>query len=87
MPEIKIGSSLNFSNVDELLKDTAVSQASESVVLDLTATSHVDSAGVALILHWLRLCQKKGNDLTLQGVSKPLQTLLEAYELENVLSR
>lgn len=87
MPELKIGSTLNFSNVDELLKDNVVNHASDAVLLDLSATQHVDSAGVALILRWLRICQNKGVEFTLQGVSEQLQTLLDAYDLEKIFSR
>ena len=87
MPELKIGSSLNFANVNELLKDAALTDANDAVLLDLSSTEHVDSAGVALILHWLSLCEAKGIEFSLRGVSGQLQALFDVYELNDVFSR
>jgi len=87
MPELKIGSSLNFADVSELLNDRVIIDSSDAVVLDLSATEQVDSAGVALILHWLRLSKDKGVEFSLRGVSKQLQALFDAYELNDVFSR
>ena len=86
MPELKIGSSLNFSNVNELLNDSFIADCKEAVVLDFSTTEHVDSAGVALILHWMRLCQSKGLGFSLLGVSDQLQTLFDAYDLQGVFN-
>lgn len=87
MPELKLGSSLNFANVNQLLNDTVVdADDNEAVTLDLSATEHVDSAGVALILHWMRLCKSRGVELSLQGVSEQLQALFDVYDLEGVFN-
>lgn len=86
MPEFKIGPTLNLATVDELVKEKIDVNMGDTLTLDLSATKQVDSAGVALILHWLRSCQSQGGELLLQGASKQLQTLLKAYELETVLS-
>ena len=86
MPTLKLGSSLSFANVNELLTETVVGGANEAVTLDLSATIQVDSAGVALILHWLRMCQSKDVEFSLHGASEQLQTLLDAYDLKEVFN-
>lgn len=84
MSEFKIGASLNLETVGELINERVVVNAGDTLTLDLSETKHVDSAGVALILHWLRSCQSQGAELLLKGMSKQLKTLFKAYELETV---
>lgn len=84
MPQLKIGSSLNFLTVKEWLDTNIVNNAEGVVRIDFSATEHVDSAGVALILSWLRLCQERGVKLSLENVSEQLHALLKVYELEDM---
>ena len=88
MAQLAIGEALSFATVGEWL-DTAelkraLTQATDDLRVDLSATQQVDSAGVALLLRWLRQCQQKNLRLVLVGASAQLHALLEVCDLKGV---
>lgn len=50
-------------------------------VLDLTAVSRVDTAGLALLIHLIALMRKQGAEVALEGMSDNLSTLISLYNL------
>jgi len=50
-------------------------------VIDLTALTRVDTAGVALLVHFIALVKKQGRAVKLEGVSDNVLTLAQLYNL------
>src|SRR5690606_36076465 len=50
-------------------------------VIDLTALTRVDTAGVALLVHFIALVKKQGRAVNLEGVSDNVLTLAQLYNL------
>jgi len=57
-------------------------QAMQGVgVIDLSALSRVDTAGVALLVHLIAEARQQGQSVTLAGVSDKVVTLAQLYNL------
>lgn len=52
---------------------------------DLSALTRVDTAGVALLIHFVSLARRQGNEVKLAGASDKLQTLVQLYNLPDGL--
>jgi phospholipid transport system transporter-binding protein len=60
----------------------ARAQATEGVsIIDLNEVTRVDSAGVALLVHFVALIRRQGKEAQLVGKSENLQTLVSLYNL------
>ena len=60
----------------------ARAQVTEEVsVIDLNEVTRVDSAGVALLVHFVALIRRQGKEAQLVGKSENLQTLVSLYNL------
>ena len=60
----------------------ARAQATEGVsTIDLSALTRVDTAGLALLVHFVALIRHQGLEATLTGKSDNLQTLVSLYNL------
>lgn len=57
----------------------------ESVGLDVSQLQRVDSAGLALLVHFYHEQAQKGRDLQIIGVSDRLRTLIDLYNLNDVI--
>lgn len=53
--------------------------------LDVSGLKRVDSAGVALMLHFYHQQQQRGDTLALTGVTDRLRTLIALYKLQAIL--
>ncbi|MEN3261686.1 lipid asymmetry maintenance protein MlaB [Sodalis endosymbiont of Spalangia cameroni] len=53
--------------------------------LDVSGLKRVDSAGVALMLHFYHQQQQRGATLALTGVTDRLRTLIALYKLQTIL--
>ncbi|MCS4273364.1 MULTISPECIES: lipid asymmetry maintenance protein MlaB [Raoultella] len=57
-------------------------QATEGVsTIDLSAVTRVDTAGLALLVHFVALIRRQGREAQLIGKSDNLQTLIGLYNL------
>ncbi|OMP92987.1 lipid asymmetry maintenance protein MlaB [Raoultella terrigena] len=57
-------------------------QATEGVsTIDLSAVTRVDTAGLALLVHFVALIRRQGREAQLIGKSDNLQTLIALYNL------
>ncbi|CUX97027.1 lipid asymmetry maintenance protein MlaB [Candidatus Hoaglandella endobia] len=55
--------------------------------LDVSGLQRVDSAGVALMLHFYHHQRQSGCSLILTGVTDRLSTLIALYKLQDILPR
>jgi phospholipid transport system transporter-binding protein len=55
-------------------------------VVDLSAVSHADSSGLAVLLDWLRTSRKAGGSLRFVALPEALQSLARLYGIDTLLS-
>jgi phospholipid transport system transporter-binding protein len=55
-------------------------------VVDLSAVSHADSSGLAVLLAWLRTSREAGGSLKFVGLPESLQSLARLYGIDTLLS-
>ncbi len=81
-----LGGVLGFETATAWLErtDELFVQAPE-IRLDLSAITRVDSAGLALLLEWLRRAREIGRPLFLDHVPEQMRSLIEVTNLDQVL--
>lgn len=52
-----------------------------TAIIDLSQTTRVDTAGLALLVHFVALIRRQGREAQLVGKSENLQTLIGLYNL------
>jgi phospholipid transport system transporter-binding protein len=82
--EIVLHGDLTFQTVKQLglLPEDIIGKAQHSLQLDLSELQAIDSAGVALLLEWLKQCDAKQCKLRLSQISTQLTRFIELYELD-----
>ncbi len=80
---------MTFQTVPQFLTHTAVwlNDSNGSVVIDLSKVTLADSAGVALMLEWLRQARIAKRDLTFVNFPEQVQHLISVSGLSNVFGR
>lgn len=53
--------------------------------VDLAGVQEVDSAVLAMLLHWKRAARAAGRDLSVTGVPEPVRSLARLYDLESLV--
>jgi len=57
----------------------------ERAVLDLSAVQRSDSAGLALVVDWLRTARRRGLDLAIEGTPRQLADIARVSGLERLM--
>jgi len=86
---LRVSGELEFGSAGRLLEEGERwlrGPAPSACRLDLAAVTRCNSAGVALVLGWLRAAGAGGKTLQLDNVPQALQSLLHLAGLESVLS-
>ena len=55
-------------------------------VVDLSAVTHADSCGLAVLLEWLRASRQLGGSLSFVGLPVSLQSLAHLYGIDSLLT-
>jgi phospholipid transport system transporter-binding protein len=78
---------LNFASVTALLAASRshFNSAQGAIDIDLSAVSRADSAGLALLLEWMRMAATAGIDISYHNLPEQLMTIARASNLEQVL--
>lgn len=78
---------LNFSSVSAVLRSlpTAVT-GNREIQVDLMGVTRADSAGLALLLEWLREAERAGRAITFIHVPKQLLAISRLCGLDEILS-
>jgi len=63
-----------------------LSAEAETIRLNMAAVEKVDSAGVALLLHWTQSLKKRGQQLTLENADPQLMQMVGILSLESQLN-
>ncbi len=77
---------LGFETVKALLVSSQASfQESSQLEIDLAGITHGDSAGLALLIEWLRIAERDGKVLRYVGIPEQLRSLARISDVEDVL--
>lgn len=83
---LRIQGELNFDSVAELWATTWTSlQAEPFLRIDLSGVRHADSAGVALLVEWLRLVRSHRHELVFTNIPAQMQAIIRVVDLETTL--
>src|SRR2546430_798535 len=84
---LHVGERLTLGNGDEALSDAIkalIAGGTPKVVLDLSSTSHIDSAGVGALVSAFTSVTSAGGRLALAGATKRVSDLLRITKLDSV---
>ena len=76
---------LDFESVAELLADDPVPLDGSALHIDLADISQSNSAGLALLLEWLKKAQQKGLQIKYHNVPEHLLVIARAYGVDSDL--
>lgn len=83
----RIAGDLTFTTVSRFLAETQplFRQAEGSLVFDLAGVSRADSAGLALLIEWLRHARAADTSLSFQHIPEQLLNMASASALGGIL--
>jgi len=80
-----IAGALTFATVAELQPRGLGDASGAAVVLDLAGIERTDSAGLALMIGWLRDARKRGVDLRLRNIPAQMLAIAATTSLDSLL--
>ena len=84
---IALAGPVTFATAGDLLRTGEVHFAGQSAItLDLGAVTNVDSAGLALLLEWLRRARAARRALSFEGVPDKLRDIARLSGVEDLLA-
>lgn len=84
--QYSVNGELSFATAAGLLdKSTSVFAQSQNLAVDLSGVTYADSAGLALLIEWLRLAKQRGAMLRYSGLPGQLKSLAAISEVESLL--
>ncbi len=83
----RVSGELSFATVTELLLQSRSLFAGESSIeMDLSGVTHADSAGLSLLIEWLRQAKLQGKQLHYLALPAQLGALASISEVDGLLS-
>ena len=77
---------LSFSTVMDLLRDSAaLLWRNSSVTLDLAGVTRTDSAGLALLVEWIRIARQRGKTIRFCNIPEQLMAVAQVAGLGELL--
>jgi len=77
-----VGTELTFANVAQLANIEIDLPDKDTVVIDLKSITHTDSAGLALLVEWMKQAHINGHKLRYSGIPEQLARLICVAGLE-----
>jgi phospholipid transport system transporter-binding protein len=83
----KLTGELGFATVAGLLKNTnSVISGDTDTRVDLSGVTRADSAGLALLVEWLRVAERNGGSITFLNMPAQMHSIARVCGLEAILS-
>ena len=78
---------LSMQNVPQISRETAslINAMTGEVSIDLSKITRADSAGLALLIDWLRIARRRDFTLHFEQLPEQLMQIAQVCELESVL--
>lgn len=84
---LSLSGELDHGGVCRALKEGRdwMNNGSAPLQVDLAGITRCESAGIALLLEWLRQARRQGRQIEFRRVPEQMQVLLKFFDLERVL--
>ncbi|OUR73460.1 sulfate transporter [Methylophaga sp. 41_12_T18] len=83
---IRVGGELSFATVSQVLEQTSrVFEPVTDLKIDLAAVSRSDSAGLALLIDWMRTAQAANKSIVFQNIPSQMLAIASASGLDELL--
>jgi len=83
---VRVGGELSFATVkDVLLQSKDVFKPAEVLTIDLSAVTRSDSAGVALLVDWMRTAKKLNKKIVFHHIPAQMLAIAGASGLDELL--
>ena len=82
---LSVHGDLSFDSVAEALRRSLDWPEQTDIEIDLAGVSRSNSAGLALLLEWLKNAQQKGRQIKYHNVPEQLLTIARAYGIDDDL--
>lgn len=84
---LRVSGELSFTTVTGLLEQSRplLQGAQGWLVMELADVQRVDSAGLALLIQWMRMARERGIDILFRHVPEQLMAIARASDLEQIL--
>lgn len=80
---------LSYATVNDFLakgqKIILQTSQHESLLFDLNQINDADSAGVSILIEWLRFAQKKGSTLAYSNIPERMLSLMQVNGVDSIL--
>lgn len=81
----RLSGELSFDTVPDLLKDSAsLFQQAERIDIDLSAVQRSDSAGLALLVEWMRRAEKMHKPIQFLNIPLQMMAIVRVSGLDQV---
>lgn len=83
----KVSGELTFATVTQVLAQshTLFTQAGDSIEIELGAVERADSAGLALLIEWMRNAHARDKDIRFFELPEQMRAIAAASDLEAIL--
>ena len=81
----RLAGDLTFANVPALYEDAELGFSAGQISVDLADVRHADSAGLALLLEWLRHARAVGCEIVYLHIPPQLQSLIDVSGLDHLI--
>ncbi|TXG78242.1 MAG: STAS domain-containing protein [Rhodocyclaceae bacterium] len=82
---LAVTGNLTIPQAARLLEDGTRHVSARDVLFDLAAVEQVDSAGVAVILGWMRAAQAAGRTISVANAPASLRSIAQLYGVDDIL--
>jgi phospholipid transport system transporter-binding protein len=81
---VRLLGELTFESVARLVTENPELIGSAGLTVDMSGLEKVDSAGLALLLGWVRKARGSGGELRFSGIPEQLRSLVRIADLETL---
>lgn len=80
--ELKVSGELTFSSVSALLAESlSYFKSQDELQIDLAGVAHADTAGVALLIEWMRMAKQQDALLSFSNIPEQMWAIIEVSDL------
>ena len=87
--QVSVEGELTFGTAAAMLRDSKglFRGHAPSLEIDLSGVHRADSAGLALLVHWLREAHRNGRDIVFHNLPRQMLAIARVSDLEDILPR
>ena len=83
--QVRLTGVLDSHSVADLLKGDSSWLKGDEIIVNLAEITHSSSAGLALLLEWMKMAQQKGLQIKYHSVPEQLLVIARAYGVDQEL--